>query len=109
MNLTKLFDTNEFRKKFVAYAKDEGYNLNIITSTLKSTISCDVLGLKENFQRTCIGHPFSKACQYAIIDEKVYKGILKFYLSKLPRRFAKVPNLAKKIQGRANQNGKKMC
>jgi len=107
--LTKLFDTNEFRKKFVAYAKDEGYNLNIITSTLKSTISCDVLGLKEIFQRTCIGHPFSKACQYAIIDEKVYKGILKFYLSKLPRRFAKVPNLAKKIQGRANQNGKKMC
>jgi hypothetical protein len=39
INLTKLFDTNELRNFFVAYAKDEGYNLNLIASTLKSAIS----------------------------------------------------------------------
>jgi hypothetical protein len=74
INLTKLFDTNELRKKFVAYAKDEGYNFNIIISSLKSIISCDVLGLEESFQRTCFGHTFSKACQYAITNDKVCKG-----------------------------------
>jgi len=30
-------------------SKDEGSNLNIITTTLKSIVSCDVLGLKESF------------------------------------------------------------
>ncbi len=29
---------------------------------LKSIISCDVLGLEENFQGICFGHAFSKAC-----------------------------------------------
>jgi uncharacterized protein YqgQ len=49
INLTKLFDTDELMKKFVVYAKDERYNLNIITSTLKSAISYDVLSLEESF------------------------------------------------------------
>jgi len=68
--LTRLFDTNEVRKKFVAYTKDEGYKLNIITSTLKSAISCDVLGLEESFWKICFGHAFLKTCQYAITYEK---------------------------------------
>jgi hypothetical protein len=34
-----------------------------------------VLGLKESFKGTCFGHVFSKACQYATIDEKVCKDL----------------------------------
>jgi len=73
--LTKLFDTNELRKKFVLYAKDEGYNFYIIISTLKSAISCDVLGLEESFYKICFDHAFLKTCQYAIIDKFFCKGL----------------------------------
>ncbi len=33
------------------------------------------LSLEESFQGTWFGHVFSKACQYATSDEKVYKGL----------------------------------
>jgi hypothetical protein len=35
----------------LAYVHDEGSNLNVMTTTLKSIVSCECLGLKENFQR----------------------------------------------------------
>jgi hypothetical protein len=44
---------------------DEGSNMNTMTTTLKSIVSCDMLGLEEKFQGTYFGHAFSKACQYA--------------------------------------------
>jgi hypothetical protein len=40
---------------------------------LKSIENCEDFGLKENFQGTCFGHVFSKACQYGSAKEKVYK------------------------------------
>ncbi len=43
-----------------------------MTPALKFNISCDVLGLTKSFQGRYFGHAFSKACQYASIDEKVY-------------------------------------
>jgi hypothetical protein len=46
-----------------------------LTVALKSIVSCDVLGLEENFQGTCFGHAFSKACQYATTNEKVCKDL----------------------------------
>jgi len=73
--LTKLFETNELRKKFVVDAKDERYNLYIIISTLKSAISSDVLGLEESFYKIRFDHAFLKTCQYTIIDKKVCKGL----------------------------------
>jgi hypothetical protein len=42
-------------------------------STLKLVVNCEVLSVKENFDRTCFGNAFSKACQYATMDEKVLK------------------------------------
>jgi len=78
--LIKLFDTNELKKKFITYARDEGYSFNIIISALKSTISCDVLGSKESFLRTCFGHAFLKTCQYSIIDEKNCKGLKSIFI-----------------------------
>jgi len=44
-------------------------------TTLKSIVSCDMLGLEENFQGVYIGHAFSKTCQYVTIDEKVCKDL----------------------------------
>jgi hypothetical protein len=54
--------------------KNEGPNLNRITSALKSIVNCEILGLKESFQGTCFGHAFCKARQYPTIDENVCKG-----------------------------------
>jgi hypothetical protein len=50
------------RNKIITHVKDEGSNLNTLTSTLKSIIKCETLGLKESFQETYFGHVFSKAC-----------------------------------------------
>ncbi len=107
INLTKLFDINELRKKFVVCAKDKGYNLNIIISTLISDINCDVLGLEESFQKTCFGYAFFKTCQYVITDKFFCKGDQ--YLSKLLGRFAKMSNLTKKIKKGQARMGESMC
>ncbi len=66
-------DSYALRKKIIAYVKDEGSNLNIMITTLKSIISCDMLGLEESFQDIYFGHAFSKACQYALIKEILCK------------------------------------
>ncbi len=58
-------DSYALKKKIIAYVKDEQSNLNTMTTTLKSIVSYDMLGLEESFQGTCFGHAFSKACQYA--------------------------------------------
>jgi hypothetical protein len=42
-------DSSGLSKKTIAYVKDEGTNLNFMTTTLKSTTNCEVLGLEENF------------------------------------------------------------
>ncbi len=67
-----MLNAYELRKKIIAYVKDERFNLNIMTLTLKFVVSCDVLGLEEKFQGT-FNKPFIKACQYATIDEKICK------------------------------------
>ncbi len=55
--------------------KDEGFNLNNITTTLKFVMNYEVLGLKESFQGNYFDLVFSKACQYATMNDKVYKGL----------------------------------
>jgi hypothetical protein len=42
------------------YMNGEGYNLNIMIIIFKSIISCNILGLEENFQATCFDHEFLK-------------------------------------------------
>ncbi len=49
--------------------------MNTMITTLKSIVSCDMLGLEESFQDIYFGHAFSKACQYAIIKEKNCKDL----------------------------------
>ncbi len=66
-NFTKLFDQYGLKIKTIAYVKDEGSNLNTMTSILKFVVKCEVLGLDENFQGACFGHVFFQSmsiCDY---------------------------------------------
>jgi hypothetical protein len=56
--LIELSNTYELRKKIVAYVKDEGFNLNIMTVTIKLIVICDVLGLKKINEGICFGCAF---------------------------------------------------
>jgi len=52
---------------------------------LKFVVNCEFFMLENNFQGTCFGHAFSKACQYGIVKEKVYKNLK--YVSITSARF----------------------
>jgi hypothetical protein len=45
-NLIELLKKYNLREKIITYVKDEGFNLNTMTSTLKTIISCDIVSLK---------------------------------------------------------------
>ncbi len=68
------------RKKILAYVKGEGFSLNTMIVTLKLVVRWEVLGLEENFKGIYFGHALSKACQYATIDEKVYRTLKYVFL-----------------------------
>jgi hypothetical protein len=40
-----------------------------VSIIVKFVVKCEVFGLDESFQRSCFGHVFSKARQYATIDD----------------------------------------
>ncbi len=42
--------------------KDEGSNLNAMTSALKYIVSCETLALQKIFNGTCSGHALEKTC-----------------------------------------------
>jgi hypothetical protein len=64
-NPIELLDQYEIRNKIIAYhVKDACTNLNVMTSTLKYVVNCELLSLEESFKGTCFGHAFFKACQY---------------------------------------------
>jgi hypothetical protein len=48
-NLTKLLKKYGLRKKIIAYVKDKGSNINVMTIALKLVVSCESLSLEENF------------------------------------------------------------
>jgi len=59
-NLTKLFDQYRLRNKIIAYVKNEGSNLNVMTIALIFVVKCEVLNLGESFQGYCFGFFFPK-------------------------------------------------
>jgi hypothetical protein len=73
--LTKLLDSYALKKKNIICVKYEGSNMKIVTTTLKSIVSRNVLGLEESFSGICFGHAFSKTCQYDTTKEKVCKDL----------------------------------
>ncbi len=74
-NLTKLFNQYGLKRKNIAYVKDEGSNLNAMTTALKSIVKCEVLSLGESFQGTYFGNVLKKVYQYFTTNEKVCKNL----------------------------------
>jgi hypothetical protein len=58
-------------KKVIAYVKDEGINLNFLTTAFIFIVSCEPLQLPQPFVGFFFGHVMSKACQYAMNEIKV--------------------------------------
>ncbi len=83
-----------FEKKIITYVKDDGSNLNAMIFVLKYIICCETLGLQESFNGICFGHAFSKACQYATIDEKVCRNIRYVSIKAIQANLQKVYYLA---------------
>jgi hypothetical protein len=48
-SLTKLLDKYGLRKNIIAYVKDEGSNINVMTIALKVVVNCEYFGLEESF------------------------------------------------------------
>jgi len=59
--------------KMVAFVKDEGTNLTMITTTLKSIFMSNI-HLLAPFARTSWAHVMSKITKYATNDNKVCQG-----------------------------------
>jgi hypothetical protein len=75
-NLIDLLDAYGLKNKIITYLKDEGSNLNTLTiCALKPIVKCETLGLEKSFQGTYFGHDFSKVCQYATTNDKVFKNL----------------------------------
>ncbi len=81
-NLKKLLDSYRLSKKIIAYVKDEGTNLNSITTDLKSIVNYEVLGLEESFNGTCFGHSFPKPISMLLL-KRGYAKILRLSQSSL--------------------------
>jgi hypothetical protein len=75
---------------------------------LKSIVNCESLGLEENFQGTYFGHAFSKACQYGIAKEKVYKNLKYVYIKSTQANLQKCITWPKKSR-KGRQEWNKAC
>jgi hypothetical protein len=73
--LAKLLVIYGLRRIIVAYVKDEGFNLNIITTILKSIVNFECVGFGRKFLRNLFIH-FLKRCQYVTTHEKVCKSLI---------------------------------
>jgi hypothetical protein len=49
-----------FLDKVIAYVKDEGANLNTLTTTLTNIVSCSPISLPQPYVANCYGHAMSK-------------------------------------------------
>jgi hypothetical protein len=94
-----LLDSFDLIDKVIAYVKDEGSNLNTLTSALTSIVSCSTFQLACPFVRSCFGHVMSKVARYAIDNTKVYAGLLEVNLKKF-NLCCKRPLLRQKNLGR---------
>jgi hypothetical protein len=50
VNLSNLLDFLGLRKKIITFVKNEGVNLNVMTSAPRFIMNCDILRLEESFK-----------------------------------------------------------
>jgi len=70
-----ILQSYNFTQKIIIYVKDERPNLQTCANALTFIVSWNNLALLEPFDGLCLGCAFSKVCQYATIDNKVYVGV----------------------------------
>jgi len=61
-------------KKLIAYVKYERANLNGMIIVSKLIVNYEALSVIQSYLGTCFRHPFSKAYQHPIYDERLSKG-----------------------------------
>ncbi len=82
INLIFFLDQYGSINKIIAYAKDEGSNLITMTTTLKSSVKCEVLGLDESFQGNYFGHVFKRHVNMVQLMKRFVKTV-NLFLSNL--------------------------
>jgi len=82
--LIELLDSYALKRKIIVYVKDEGYNLNTMTTTLKSIVSCDVLGLECFFRALVLVMHFRKLVNM-LCKRKKFAKTYDMCQSKLPK------------------------
>ncbi len=82
-SLQDLLEQYDLTKKILAYVKDEGANMNTMTTNLKSIVSCKTLGvILENFHGTCCNWWWWFWLNYWVGNmRKNIIGVIKFFLS----------------------------
>jgi hypothetical protein len=83
-NLIALLGNYALRRKIIVYVKNKGSNLNTMTITLKSIVSCDVIGLEENFKTFVLVMHFLKLINMLRQRKKIAKTY-DMCQSKLPK------------------------
>jgi hypothetical protein len=74
----------------------------------KIVVSCECLGLEENFQGFCIGHVFDKTCQYVTTNEKMCRNLSMFLLNLFNQICKKCITWLKKFR-KGKQEWNKVC
>ncbi len=80
VQLKDLLVQYELLDKVITYVKDEGANLNTLTTTLTNIVSYVPLQLSQPYAAICYGHVMSKCCQYNTNDLKVCGGMRKVFI-----------------------------
>jgi len=73
--LKTLLEKFGLTSKVLCYVKNEGTDLETMTVSLMSIISCEALSLRIPLVGACFGHALNKASQYAIKNNKVSKDL----------------------------------
>jgi hypothetical protein len=83
--------------------------LNIFVPVLTRYSSCSLyFAYTQNFQGTCFGHAFSKACQYGTTKEKVYRNLKYVSIKSTQVDLQKCITWPKKY-GKGKQEWNKVC
>jgi hypothetical protein len=104
--LTKLLDNYALRRRIIAYVKDEGSNFNIMIITLKSIVSCDMLGLEEIFRALVLDVHFPRFSNMLQQRKKFAKTYNMCQLN-LFKEICKNAQFGQKNLERVGKNGKR--
>jgi hypothetical protein len=107
-NLIKLLNNYALRWNFFVYVKDEGSNLNIMNITIKSIVSCDMLGLEESFRALVFGIHFPRLANMLQTQEKVCKDLRYVWIKFVQGNLQQCITKPKKI-GKGRQKWENTC